>query len=157
MFKVKRSALIATLLTSILVSAQGAASGNASEHPGYLHALTDLRLARAVLERREGWGRASTDQARAIYEINAAITELSQGAAEESKKLSRMPPIDQHWEPEDRVHRALEALGQARQAITGEEDSPMAFGWRDRTFRHIEMAQQATTSVLETAQKYQRQ
>ncbi|HWY26542.1 MAG TPA: hypothetical protein VNY97_01325, partial [Candidatus Angelobacter sp.] len=58
-----------------LVLAMGA-SGNTSpgKHPRYLHALSDLRVARAHLQRPDG-GELREQEREAIHEIDRAIDE----------------------------------------------------------------------------------
>src|ERR1700753_2160265 len=54
----------------------------AGNHPAYLHALSDLRMARAFLERPANvvvkW-----DEKRAITEIDAAIREIKEAAIDD--------------------------------------------------------------------------
>jgi hypothetical protein len=120
----------------------------AQRHPGYLHALSDLRYARALLEHGE-WGRVGPHRERAVNEIDRAIEELRRAAMDDGKNPNGHPPIEERWEPRDRLHRAEEALGRAREAITREEDNPAAREWRDRAFRHIDAARHAVHEAIE--------
>jgi hypothetical protein len=120
----------------------------AQRHPGYRHALSDLRLARALLEHGE-WGRVGPERERAIGEIDRAIQELRRAAMDDGKNPDAQPPIEERWEPRDRLHRAEEALGRAREAISREEDNPEAREWRDRAFRHIDEARHAIRRAIE--------
>src|SRR5262249_25110826 len=62
-------------------------------HPAYLHALTDLRAARANLEKPANvvvkW-----DEHRAIKQIDDAIKEIKEAAVDDGKDLRDHPPID---------------------------------------------------------------
>jgi hypothetical protein len=120
----------------------------AQRHPGYLHALSDLRFARALLEHGD-WGRVGPDRERAIGEIDRAIEELRRAAMDDGRNPDEHPPIEQRWEPRDRLRRAEEALGRAREAITREEDNPAAREWRDRAFRHIDQARRAIHHAID--------
>jgi hypothetical protein len=120
----------------------------AQRHPGYLHALSDLRYARALLEHGE-WGRVGPERERAVGEIDRAIEELRRAAMDDGRNPDQRPPIEERWEPRDRLHRAEEALGRAREAITREEDNPAARAWRNRAFRHIEEARRAVRHAIE--------
>src|SRR3569623_635768 len=62
-------------------------------HPAYLHALTDLRHARALLE-RPAKADVKFDENVAIREIDAAIYEIMQAAIDDGKPLSDHPPVD---------------------------------------------------------------
>jgi hypothetical protein len=120
----------------------------AQRHPGYLHGLSDLRFARALLEHGD-WGRVGPDRERAIGEIDRAIEELRRAAMDDGKNPDQHPPIEERWEPRDRLHRAEEALGRAREAISREEDNPNAREWRDRAFHHIDEARRAVHHAIE--------
>lgn len=144
MLKMLRAVLVTSLLLPLAAMAQ-----MPGRHPGYAHAVEDLRFARAVLERHEGWGPVAADQQRAVGEINRAIDELKQAAMDDGRNPNAAPPIDMRWEPRDRMHRAMDALGRARDAISREEDNPAARGWRDRAFRHIDMAQRVLGHAMD--------
>ncbi|MBV9762564.1 MAG: hypothetical protein JO340_18535 [Acidobacteriaceae bacterium] len=120
----------------------------AQRHPGYLHALSDLRYARALLEHGD-WGRVGPDRERAIGEIDRAVEELRRAAMDDGRNPDAHPPVQDRWAPRDRLHRAEEALGRAREAITREEDNPAAREWRDRAFRHIDDARRAVRHAIE--------
>lgn len=144
MFKIVSTLVAVSMVLPLAIMAQAP-----GRHPGYVHALGDLRFARAVLERHEGWGPVAADQQRAAAEIDRAIQELSHAAMADGRNPNEHPPIDMHWEPRDRMHRAMDALGQAREAISREEDNPGARGWRDRAMRHIDMAQRVLGHAMD--------
>src|ERR1700685_765715 len=111
----------------------------AQAHPHYLQALRELQFARAVLAPGDhGWGPVAADQPRATGEIDRSVEELRQDAEMEGRNPNDVPPVDMHWEPRDRLRRASEALGRARDAISQEEMNPAARMVRDRAFRHID-------------------
>jgi len=120
----------------------------AQRHPGYLHALSDLRYARELLEHGE-WGRVGPHREHAISEIDRAIEELRRAAIDDGRNPDRRPPIEERWGPRDRLHRAEEALGRARDSISREEDNPEAREWRDRAYRHIDEARHAVHEAIE--------
>jgi len=144
MFRVLRAVVVTSLLLPLAAMAQ-----MRGRHPGYGHALQDLRFARAVLERHEGWGPVAADQRRAVVEIDRAVDELSRAAIDDGRNPNAHPPVDVRWEPRDRLHRAMDALGRARDSISREEDNPAARGWRDRAFRHIDMAQRVLGHAMD--------
>jgi hypothetical protein len=74
---------------------------------------------------------------------------LSRAAADDGKNPNDHPPIEERWEPRDRLHRAEEALDRARDRIRSEEDNPDARAWRDRAFRHIDEARHAVHHAVE--------
>jgi hypothetical protein len=71
---VLKLALVASAF--VLAFAFSATTGVAQEHPAYLHALTDLRHARAHLERPDH-GELREQEKKAIHEIDEAINERS--------------------------------------------------------------------------------
>jgi len=113
-----------------------------SQHPSYLHALSDLRLARAHLERPrnfvprgENW-----DEGIAIREIDAAIDEIKRAAIWDGKPLNDHPPIDAHMDWRGRLHQTVELLHSAERDVGQEEDNPSVQGLRDRAWNHIRAA-----------------
>ena len=74
-----------------------------AKHPAYLHALTDLRHARAFLARPAGivvkW-----DENRAIRELDAAIKEIKEASIDDGKNLDDHPPVDAGLVWGDRLH-----------------------------------------------------
>ncbi|HEX3681334.1 MAG TPA: hypothetical protein VHU83_02245 [Bryobacteraceae bacterium] len=120
----------------------------AQRHPGYLHALSDLRYARALLEHGE-WGRVGPHRERAIGEIDRAIDELRRAAMDDGRNPNEHPPVQESWGPRDRLRRTEEALGRARDSISREEDNPAARQWRDRAFHHIDEARRAVHEAIE--------
>src|SRR5882757_1012988 len=73
-------------------------------HPAYLHALTDLRHARAHLERRGGDRQVKWDERVAIAEIDAAIDEIKRAAINDGKSLTEHPPVDAGLDWGGRLH-----------------------------------------------------
>jgi hypothetical protein len=118
------------------------ASGNAAaqgQHPAYLHALTDLRHARAHLQRPDG-GELRHEENEAIREIDAAIGEIKRAAIDDGKDLNDHPPVDAGLDYTRRLHRAMELLNKAHQDLEKEEDNRFAEGLQQRAFGHIDKA-----------------
>jgi hypothetical protein len=103
-------------------------------HPAYLHALSDLRTARWLIEHRPGNWAQTTDEVEAVRQIDAAIGDLKQAAYN-----------DDHA---GRLHEALEYLRKARADISSEEDNGNAQGWRNRAIGHIDAAIGAARRVF---------
>jgi hypothetical protein len=131
-------ALTATVVA--LVLAMGV-SGNPSpgKHPHYLHALSDLREARAHLQRPDG-GELHEQEREAVHAIDKAIGEIKKAAIDDGKNLNDHPPVDNHMQWGGRLHRALELLDSARRDVTQEEDDPHARGLQARAIEHIDKA-----------------
>lgn len=125
-------------LFGLLLAIPAAVYGN-PQHPAYLHALTDLRAARAHLERPDG-GALRDQEKKAIHEIDDAIAELKHAAVDDGKDLNDHPPVDSHLAWPGRLHRALQLLDKAHQDISQEESNSWAQGLQERAFMHIDKA-----------------
>ena len=79
-------------------------------HPAYLHALTDLRHARAHLENLAPTYHMDKEEEHAINEIDKAIDEIKRAAIDDGKNLNDHPPVDARMDRAGRFHRAMELL-----------------------------------------------
>jgi hypothetical protein len=121
------------------------------QHPAYLHALADLRAARAFLARPANavirW-----DEHQAISEIEAAIHEIKQAAIDDGKDITEHVPVDRPtWG--GRLQRAQELLAKARADIAEDEDSPSStvHALRGRALGHIANAERYVRDGIEDA------
>jgi len=109
------------------------------EHPAYLHALTDLRHARAHLE-RPGGGELKDQEKKAIHEIDEAINEIKKASIDDGKNIDDHPPVDAGLAWPGRLRRALELLDRAHRDVSEEEDNAFAQGLQARAIEHIDKA-----------------
>lgn len=119
-----------------------------SKHPAYLHALTDLRAARWMLEHRPGDAAVSAHEDEAIGEIDRAISEIKRAAIDDGKNIHDHPSVDIPNDYRGRLHRAAELLRKVRSDTYREEDNPTARGLRDRAIGHIDAALHATERAI---------
>jgi hypothetical protein len=133
------------LLLSLPFAASADLPGN---HPYYLHALSDLRGARWLLEHRPGDPAVSGDEDVAVGEIDAAINEIKRASIDDGKDLHDHPPIDIPADRPGRLHKALEVLHKVHSDVAREEDDPMTRGLRDRAVHHIDEAIHATEHAI---------
>ncbi len=125
-------------------------SGNAfaqGKHPAYLHALTDLRAARAHLQVNDG-GELRHEEKEAIHAIDDAIAEIKRASIDDGKDLNDHPPVDAGLDHTGRLHRAKELLEKAHQDIAREEDNSFAQGLQQRAFGHIDKAIHETNDAI---------
>jgi len=108
-------------------------------HPGYLHALTDLRTARWFLSHQPGDSSVSTDEDAGIIETDAAINEIKRASIDDGKDLHDHPAVDVK-EHGSRLLKAIETLHKARADIDHEEDNPEVRELRHRALEHIDRA-----------------
>jgi hypothetical protein len=133
--------LMITLFALVLFvpAAMYAAPQPAREHPAYLHALTDLRHARAHLQRPDG-GELRDQEKKAIHEIDEAINEIKRASIDDGKDLNDHPPVDAGLDWRGRLHRALELVNKAHNDVAQEEDNQFAQGLQQRALDHIDKA-----------------
>jgi hypothetical protein len=120
-------------------------------HPAYLHALTDLRHARAHLQRDTPSEHVDREEAHAIAEIDKAIDEIKRAAIDDGKNLNDHPPVDAHMDWGGRYHKALELLDRAHHDISEKEDDGFAHGLRRRALEHIDEAHRIVGHLIEQA------
>jgi hypothetical protein len=123
-------------------------------HPAYLHALSDLRHARAHLENLAPTHHMDKEEEHAINEIDKAIDEIKRAAIDDGKNLNDHPPVDAHMDRAGRYHRALELLDKAHNDIAREEDDPHVRGLRNRAIGHIDEAHHIVDHLIVQAANY---
>jgi tetratricopeptide (TPR) repeat protein len=110
-------------------------------HAGYLHAVSDLRHARALLWRGD-WGAVMHDQRAAVEEIDRAIDEARRAAIDDGKDINAHPPVDARAGWEDRFRQAMELLNSAERDLSREEDNRRAAAWRSASLGHVQRAKE---------------
>ena len=123
----------------------------AGAHPYYLHALSDLRNARANLERKGGDRQMKWDEHDAIVEIDRAIHDIRDASVDDGKNLDEHPAVDAHEPRVGRLHKALAALESARADTAKEEDNAFANGLRARALHNIDEAIRFTDAGIQAA------
>lgn len=142
-----RSPLLLTGL--LLVAAPFAANADLpGKHPFYLHALSDLRAARWLIEHRPGDAAVSGQEDIAVAEIDKAIGEIKHAAIDDGKDIHDHPPVQGANDRPGRLHKALEILHKVHNDVAREEDDPMTRGLRDRAVGHIDEAMHATEHAI---------
>ncbi|HEY1647405.1 MAG TPA: hypothetical protein VGF96_05460 [Terracidiphilus sp.] len=150
-FMTKPLLLFSLLLGSIALLPAAAQADVPGPHPAYLHALSDLRMARAYLGEGWGWDAVRREDDHAIQEIDAAIREIKHAAIDDGKELRDHPPIDTHLGWRDRFARANDLLARAHHDLDHAEDVPEARGLRDRAIMHIDEAHRTVDRAWRTA------
>jgi hypothetical protein len=118
------------------------------KHPAYLHALTDLRAARWMLEHRAGDAAVSAHEDVAIAEIDKTINEIKHAAIDDGKDIHDHPAADVAADRPGRLHKALELLRKVHSDVAREEDDPMTRGLRDRAVGHLDAAIHETEKTI---------
>ena len=137
---------IAALAAALLpLAAQADVPG---AHPGYLHALSDLRAARWNLEHRPGDVAVSTQEDIAISEIDRAIGEVQKAAIRDGKDVFNKPREDANLDHPGRLHHAVEMLQAAQNDLAQEEDNPESRGLKHRALDHVGLALEAARHAI---------
>lgn len=124
-------------------------------HPAYLHALTDLRAARAHLENMAPTHHMDKEEEHAISEIDKAIDEIKRAAIDDGKNLYAHPPVDARLDRAGRYHRAMQLLDKAHNDIAREEDDPHVRGLRNHALHHIDEAHHIVDDlIVQAAARY---
>ena len=143
-------AVLAVLLAA-MPAALSAKPTPMPDHPAYLHALTDLRHARAHLQRPDG-GELRDQEKKAIHEIDDAIAEIKKASIDDGKDLNDHPPVDAGLAWPGRLHRALELLDKAHRDVSQEEDNGFAQGLQERAILHIDKAHRHVEEAIHLLQ-----
>ena len=145
------TALAAAALALLLIPTIGSDSQADAQrrHPAYLHALSDLRLARAYLDRLTPSERIDEDQRMAIREIDFAIQDIRKAAIDDGKDLRDHAPVDANIQPRNRFQKAHEALAAAMRDVDQEEDDPRVRDLKHRSMEHIRLANDTIRHIQE--------
>jgi hypothetical protein len=143
----KKIACCVPLLLAALIPL-GAQADLPGKHPYYLHALSDLRAARWMLEHRPGDAAVSGQEDVAITRIDETINEIKKASIDDGKNLKDHPAVDLKPDHKGRLHDADELLHKVHQDVAREEDDPMTKGLRDRAIHHLDEAIQATQRAI---------
>jgi len=127
----------AFVLLALLLLAS--ASQAHAQFPAYLHALSDLRSARAYLQ-MDMRHRGEFERQRAIDQINKAIDDIKVAARDDGKNPWHTPPPQSGGSEEWPVHSAVRLLREARSDVDHGRDMPENRGLRERSAEHIDRA-----------------
>jgi len=145
--RTKSVALLSGLLL-LLVLPLAANADMPGKHPFYLHALSDLRAARWMLEHRPGDAAVSSREDVAIVEIDKTIAEIRKAAIDDGKDIHDHPQVDLPNDRPGRLHKSLELLRKVHADIDREEDDPMTRGLKDRAVHHLDEAIRANEHAI---------
>lgn len=147
--KVSKTLLVVpALLAAFAIGSTSAHAQEPGRHPAYLHALSDLRLMRAYLDRLSPSEHIDAESQQAIEEIDAAIREIKEASIDDGKDLYAHPPIDARISPSNRFRKAREAGTAAWDDVNHEEDNGYARGLEHRAMDHIEKANHIVDHII---------
>jgi len=146
----------ASILSGLLLLLALPLAANADlpgKHPYYLHALSDLRTARWMLEHRPGDAAVSGQEDVAVTEIDRTIGEIRKAAIDDGKDIHDHPKVDVPNDRPGRLHKSLELLRKVHSDIDREEDDPMTRGLKDRAIHHLDEAIRANERAIRDVEK----
>jgi hypothetical protein len=139
--------VVPAVFLAFLLAFAGSDAAAQGKHPAYLHALTDLRAARAHLQHQDG-GALREEEKEAIHQIDEAINEIKRASIDDGKDLDDHPPVDAGMDHIGRLHRAKQLLEKAHEDIAHEEDNAFAQGLQQRAFGHIDRAMHEVNEAM---------
>jgi hypothetical protein len=148
MLQVVKLKVLPFVIAGFALLAGCAAVPQPQRHPAYLHALSDLRAGRWLIEHHPGDWAQTTDEVEAVRQIDAAINDIKKAAFNDGKNTNDHPRVDENPDHRGRIHEALQFLNKARADIAREEDNAFAGGLRDRAIGHIDGAIRASRRVF---------
>jgi hypothetical protein len=142
------AAVLVVMTLALVFSAK--ATPAPDRHPAYLHALADLRHARAYLAHPDS-GELKDPEKNAIAEIDEAIAEI-RSAADDGKSLEDHPGLDSHLRWVGRLNKAASLLNKAHDDAAKEEDNASAEGLQARVLGHIGKAHKHVEEAISLEQ-----
>ncbi len=138
------SILALTLAFPLAAQAQVPVPGH---HPAYLHAITDLRDARWLLEHPRD-GHLGERERHAMMEIDRAIDSTKRAAYYDGKNVYEHPREDTYPDAVGRLRRVSELIHKARQDAAMPEDNPQVRELQFHAVEHIDSAIRAIDSLV---------
>jgi tetratricopeptide (TPR) repeat protein len=126
-------------------------SVRAAEHPSYLHALSDLRAARWLVDHRTGDWQVLADERKVVQQIDDAIVMIQRASIDDHKGLNDHVAVDERPDHAGRLNEALAYLEKAREDVNKEEDNAFAEHLKDRSVRLITEAIENTRRAIGAA------
>jgi hypothetical protein len=118
-------------------------------HPHYVHALSDLREAHAVLSSFHT--PTGSDPAWSDKEVRFAMRECLRAAWDDGKNTNDNFAPDVRQSHRDLMRQARTLLEGARRDLKVEEDNPNAYSWRNDALSHLNKAIQYLDRAIRTA------
>jgi hypothetical protein len=145
MHSLKSLTLAAFALLAFLILAP--ATQALAQFPGYLHAISDLRTARAYLQMDVRPDHAGARE-YAIKEISRSIDDMKRAAVEDGKNIWHTPPPQSNGNANAPIHSAVRLLRDARHDVESGRDAPENVGLQLHSLEHIDKALQALQPLL---------
>jgi len=128
---------------------------SAQEHRGYMHALTELRAARWLIDQHSADSKQTADEIEAMHAIELTVSAIIKASIDDGKYFKDKPDMDNitFSDKAARLKRAVELLRKAYADINQNEDATFHNNLKGRTTKHINEAIITTQKVMIAAQK----
>ncbi|MGD0832020.1 MAG: hypothetical protein ABR907_13840 [Terracidiphilus sp.] len=126
-----------TALTLVLLVSATPARAQA---PRYLHALSDLRTARAFLL-MDGRPAFRGDRDLAVQELERAIKEMQEVVIDDGRNPWHTPPPQSEGNPISPIRQAIRMMNEAVGDVEQGRDDPRTAGLQARSIQHIKRTQ----------------
>lgn len=140
------------MLLSILIAGcvAVASADMPGQHPTYVHALSDLRAARAHLDYHAANEKRDAEEDHAIRLIDDAIDAARRAAIADGKDVKDSFPPDVRLERTDRFRKAQQLLDSARRNVAAKEDNPRARDLQGQAVGRIDEARRVVDRLVES-------
>ena len=138
---------IAAFIMALALAPVANAKPAPDKHGSYLHALGNLRYARALISHPDS-GVLHDPEKQAMDEIDKTIAELKAAGIDDGKSLDDHPGIDSHlrWIP--RLNKAADVLNKAHDDVQKEADDAASPGLQSRVLQHIGKAHDKVETAI---------
>lgn len=117
-------------------------------HPAWNTAQSNLRQARALLERPAGAADVKWDEKVSIADIDEALRMIHAAKIDDGAPVTEHQPIESTLVYHDRLREALKLLGDAAKDIEEREDNTWAKGARHGAVEHVRHAEKAVREAI---------
>jgi hypothetical protein len=133
------------LLTALFFTS--ATPAYAQQGPDYLHALSDLRMARGWIK---GYYKPEfrDDEKRAVDQINLAIDSIRKAVADDGRNANFQPPPQGAANPAAPFHTVHNLLTEAYNDCARGVDYPQSVGLQNRALQSIRDAQASVMNIV---------
>lgn len=138
---------VGVVLGMVACLATAAFADTPGKHSHYLHALSDLREARAWMNSVTD-NASSAKQADAVAAIDRAIADIKNASIDDGKNLDDHPPVDVNVKHRDALKKALALLNQSYKDLRYKEENHEATPWRRSAMQDISDAMKADKQAI---------
>jgi hypothetical protein len=152
---IQEHVIVLSVLVFVVGAAFTATAQPPADHPGFLHALEDLRYAGAHLQRPDG-GQLQVQETKAIQAIQAAIFDIKNAYANDGKtlprdegKYNRNLLVDTQLDWPNRLRRAIELVNKAHSYVVQEQGGSSDEGFQRARRQALEDIDKARRNIEE--------